>query len=307
MKKPVLFYTAAISACLLFSGCGGTAQTGYAGGGSQIKVQSSSAASSQQKAFNEADYDKAVEELFSINLVDSLALSSEQYKKLIPVVEEAGRMQSELAEIRSKNNEEVMATMAQIRKMLVNREPITDNEQSRLNKATWEIDKKIAENRSKLQELVRTAKKILTDNQIVLIDEYQPCITPNRSLCQQDRIGEAKDGWRFQETMERLRKLPEAQYKAEKEKLVEEEETRRKAYYNSEQVDFVVGQMETALDKSRKMDDNEFEMCKIELAKINLPPAGAPKGKNITDEAVARFLLNPGILDLMRKRADEKQ
>jgi hypothetical protein len=269
-----------------------------------VRAESGSRQSSQ--AFNRDEYESMVADLFSINLIDSMALSADQYKKLLPLVEEAKTMQDQFLSAQEKDGKELIATLAQIRSMLVKREPITDNEQNRLNKASWETDKITAENRAKTEKLVKDAKSIFTENQIVLIEEYQPCMTPNRSLCQQDRIGEAKDGWRFQEAVERLRKLPKEQFEAEKEKLIVEEETRRKAYYSDEQTDNIIRQMETAIDKARKMDDNEFEMCKIELAKIEMPAIGAPKGKNIVDEAIARFILNPGILDVLRKRANEK-
>lgn len=253
------------------------------------------------------DYEKVTRDLHALNLVNVLFLSREQMKKLLPLVEQADRSERELQAIKAKNYAPFMQVMRDIREHLMTNTGITEELQERLDKYSIPVYEKMAKNKDEIQKLVGEVKKILNENQLQIIANYEPCIAPNASAADPERIGGVGGGEAFVELLEKMRGMPEKEYQKEKKRILDHKRMMMKAYNTPEQIESVLRQMENSMDRARKMSDVDFQLHGGELGDIVMPKSGRPKGVNMTDEFIARFLLDPIMIDYIKRKMGEER
>ncbi len=251
------------------------------------------------------EYKKMERDLHTLNLVNNLYLSKEQMNELLPLVEESKKLDEELEKVNMENSKGLMKVIAKIKKQLMVENSIDQDLQDELDKYQVPIYKKLAEIRKKKRELIEKVKTILNPNQIKIIEAYEPCIVPNEDASDPERIGGTVPEDRFMEILEKIRKMPEDKYQQEKDKILKQKWIMMDAYNTDQQKEAVLSQMENAMDKARKLSDEEFEIQKKELAKIAMPTSGPPWNSRL-DEFIDRFLLNPFMIEYIKAHTKEK-
>ncbi len=245
------------------------------------------------------EYKQVEQELHTINLVNSLYLSKDQMKQLLPLVEEMNETNLALSELMRKNYPHIIAVMKDMKKQLMTHTAITEEQQKELDKYAVPIYEKMAEKRDKTKVLLQKIKGILNPNQIQIIASYEPCIVPDGRVTDPQKIGGVGGDESFGELLDEIRDMPEDEYKKLKREYLERKEKLMKVYNSERQIRTVINQLDTSMEKARKMNDMDFELHKSELMNISMPRPQKPGNINLVDEAVVKYLLNPVMLEFI--------
>ncbi|MFP4499183.1 MAG: hypothetical protein ACLFQV_13315 [Vulcanimicrobiota bacterium] len=148
----------------------------------------------------------------SLNLINSLYLSDEQIHQLLPLLSKAENLELQLEKV--ENDEKNLAgVLSQIQLQLQTNTDIHE----KLKKEYHEKSLPIKRQRVKIEEekknLILQAYNVLNENQKVLLEGYQPCIVPQRSVANPERIGQEGGSDKIQKGLEKIRKLTPEQYK----------------------------------------------------------------------------------------------
>jgi hypothetical protein len=225
-------------------------------------------------------------------------------ERLLPLVEESKKLDLELEEVKEKKCDEMLKTLKILRTRLTDHSDITDEMQKRLDETSIDVEKKIVDTREKKNALAEKARVILNFNQLTLLRDYEPCMVPTKNVSNPDRIGGVIEGEKFAEILANLRKLPPEKFFEEKKKILQKKTLSMKVYNNEAQIKSVISQMQRAMDRARKLDDREFAIRKDELSVITMPPSPRP---GMEEEFLHRFLLNPFLIDVLKKRITESK
>lgn len=247
-----------------------------------------------------SDYRVLERDLHTINLVNGLYLNEGQLKALLPLVREGDQMSRELNELMSENYGEIRKVMKEIRVHLMDDTSVTPQQQERLDRYSMPIYKKIGDNREKMRELIRKTRAILNPNQLAIIESYEPCIVPQHDASNPEKIGGAAGQGKILEILEDARELSDEEYEEFKQEVLEKERIVMRVFNTPQQITSVLNQMEIAMDKARTMSDTEFHLQANELSRIEMPQSGRPKGINMTDEFIEKYLLNPFMTEIIQ-------
>lgn len=238
-------------------------------------------------------YKKLEQELHILNLVNSLHLTEEQMKDLLPLAEESEKIQGDLNRVMQENYSEVIASMKDLQDRLLDYEDATDQQQKRLDKCSMPIYRQIAENKDKIKALAGKVRNILNENQREILLTYEPCVVPQQRDSQPERIGGYSGGENFAENLDEARKMKEDEYKKYKNDLLGKQRILLKTFNTPQQIESVLAQMGKAMDESRKLSDVEYEIKRSQLSSIDMP-SRVKQGDNREEEVIiTRYLLNP--------------
>ena len=252
------------------------------------------------------EYKRLEQELHIINLVNSLHLTEDQMKAIIPVAEESGKIREDLNRVMNENYGEVTASMKDLQKRLLDYEDATDEQQKRLDKCSMPIYRKIAENKDKTRVLAGKIRSILNINQREILLTYEPCVVPQQRDSQPERIGGYSGGENFAENLDEARKMKDADYKKYRGELLEKQRILLKTFNTPQQIESVLAQMGKALDEARKLNDIEYEIKRSELSSIDMPSRVKP-GDEMEEEAVIiRYLLNPYVKKILTYKLENR-
>lgn len=249
------------------------------------------------------EYKQVEQELHTINLVNSLYLSKDQMKQLLPLVKEMNEINLDLSSLMQKNYPHIIAVMKDMKKQLMTNTAITEEQQKELDRYAVPIYEKMAEKRDKTKVLLQKIKGILNPNQIQIIASYEPCIVPDGRVTDPQRIGGVGGDESFGELLDEIRGMPEDEYKKLKKEYLQRKEKLMKVYNTESQIRTVINQLDTSMEKARKMNDMDFELHKSELMNISMPRAQKPQNVNLVDEAIIKFLLNPVMIEYIKNKA----
>lgn len=248
------------------------------------------------------EYKQVEQELHTINLVNSLFLSKDQMKRLLPLVKEMNEINLDLSSLMQKNYPYIIVVMKDMKKRLMTHTAITEEQQKELDKYAVPIYEKMAEKRDKTKVLLQKAKGILNPNQIQIIASYEPCIVPDGRVTDPQRIGGVGGDESFGELLDEIRDMPEDEYKKLKKEYLDRKEKLMKVYNTERQIRVLINQLDDSMEKARKMNDMDFELHKSELMNISMPRAQKPQNVNLVDEAVGKFLLNPVMMEYIENK-----
>lgn len=246
------------------------------------------------------EYKQVEQELHTINLVNSLHLSNEQMKRLLPLVKEMNEINLDLSSLMKKNYPHIIGVMKNMKKRLLTHTSITEEQQKELDKYAVPVYEKMAYKRDRTKILVRKVKEILNPNQIEIIAAYEPCIVPDANVTDPQKIGGVGGDESFGELLDEIRSMPEDEYRKLKREYLGRKEKMMKVYNSDEQIRTVISQLDNSMEKARKMTDIDFQLHKSELMNISMPRS-QPPGVNLVDEAIIKFLLNPVMMEIAPK------
>ena len=251
------------------------------------------------------EYKEVEQELHTLNLVNSLYLSRDQMRAILPLVKEMNKINGEIRELMAKNYVHIISVMKDMRNRLMTEVSVEDEQQKKLDKYAFPIYEKMAYRRDRVKVLTGKIKLILNPNQIKIIESYEPCIVPDGKVTDPQRIGGVGGDETFGELLEDIREMNDEEYKKYKKEYLDKKEMMMKVYNTPRQIRTVITQLENSMDKARKMDDMDFELKKGELMNISMPRPIKPGNVNLVDEAISKFLLNPVMIKYIEMRLDK--
>lgn len=244
----------------------------------------------------------------SLNLINSLYLTKDQMAKLIPLCEEAGRMESTGRSTYNKNGQDFIAVLKEMRTQLMSNADIPKDLKERYHKIHGRFKMMQVDNKGRMKELEKQAYGILNENQKVVLAEYKPCLVPRKNTVNPERIGQAGGGERIGELLERVRKVPADRYPAARKQILSRFSDKIKYVIPEEEGQKeIVAKLAQAMDDSRKLSDSEFAIKKDQMAESVTELKKAEKSKKKSakkaDEGYAvKFLLNPGVADILKQK-----
>lgn len=246
-------------------------------------------------------------DITTLNLLNGLYLNKQQLQQYLVILKKSKASEDKAQiDFTRYSNAEIMA----YRKL--RNELITKNSSS---EPTAENARKINETVKSLKESYEAQffqyeqqlKSILSQNQLVIVSNYKPCLIPPKSFSDPSRIGQANDSERLEQILTRLRSIPKDVYlerrdyffedhyldkyeKKIKKLTPQEEEQERKRVYG-------------LLDKARSLSDVDFSIQKKQLATELKPKHGdeGPLKKNELSN-LGKVLLNPNMIPVVEQR-----
>lgn len=259
-----------------------------------------------------------------LNLYNGMHLTIDQVEVILRearAVTREGGGQPELVPI--KELKEEIALLDDVRKRLRAGKEVSTTSRARYDNT---MRRRQMKNRSwytvEMRALVEKSSVVvedaLTDSQIEVLATFKPCLIPPKDLKDPVRVGQASDSSRFITLLEKVRALPEYQYKANREKIVEnladlaEKHTGRMKSCDRESYE---KSLHAAFQKARGMTEEDFLFNKQELAAGLEPPdqIGEIQEKlermGVTRFAVrgkiAHYFLQPRTVPILEKRLEQ--
>lgn len=165
-----------------------------------------------------------------------------------------------------------------------------------------------------IHEAAEKTVALLTPAQRDIVDRFVPCFIPPNDFRNPERVGQAeKDTSLGEKILARLREAPESKMEQGREKaldlLVPFVMKERHAQLTQAEKQVLRDDLGRSLDamagKIRSMSAADFELGKAELVKevLGLEEKRGSRNQAQAAEMAARYLLNPGVMDILRQRA----
>lgn len=259
------------------------------------------------------------EEVSLLNLINGLHLGKDQMTKLAALAEESSALRETTLKTYRKKAEEFALALNELREKLIDSNvqvpPCCEQNAVEREHALNEAKKAYYQKLNALEEKVRA---ILSDGQVRVINEFNPCLIPPKDLKDPVRAGQAAGD--FEEVymhLEHLRNMPEKAFnvigKPLTVKVVEEHFS---AFCkNADDKTREANRILKVLKKCRAMSDSDFALEKEALARELLSPMTSIQEKvaEITQffanqhggmSKVGRFMLDPRIVPLLKRKLE---
>ncbi|MCD6310037.1 MAG: hypothetical protein J7M18_04945 [Candidatus Eremiobacteraeota bacterium] len=242
-----------------------------------------------------------VEEIKSMNLINSLYLTTDQKSELISIGKEAKHISDEQVKNFDVRRDKFLEILREIKSEIKKNGPNVSRDLAiRFHRLQDEMMTITKENQDRIKILVNRAKNVLTDNQKVLVEEYHPCVIPVKDLRNPERVGQANSSGFVSRLLERARKIPENQYPRFKQTVLDRARKKIsiKLYIPEEEREKSIENLGRALDEARRLSPVDFELRKDELAGSFMPHM--KKNGNELDRKIEKFLISPGALKVLQ-------
>lgn len=257
------------------------------------------------------DVERLMRDVHSLNLLNGLYLSGAQMKELLPRVKEAGALSKGLDEILAARGDQFAAVLKEIKGQLADNVDITDAVKQEFEKMKGPVEKKMVEAEERMHKLADETYEMLNENQRCILGEYKPCIVPQRSVANPERIGQVGGGEILVGLLEKVREIPDDRYPEAKRRVIEMATQAVKIHFKDESDRAeTVRRLGETMDKVRTMSDVDFELKKNELADAIPAQTLAPTGRQrkLQDrQYITQFLLNPANAEILEKKLKREQ
>lgn len=176
-----------------------------------------------------------------------------------------------------------------------------------------DIQQEREERERRIRDLAQEACDLLTPAQAEIIDRFTPCFIPPGDFRDPVRVGQAESHAGVGEPiLKRLREAPEFRLDAAKARAVEVLThyvlQKRRVKYSEEAEAGARKEIETALDQElpriRSLSDVDLELEKEDILCRLIPIDERPASSDEQLKRIGMYVLNPGCLDVVRKRAN---
>jgi hypothetical protein len=246
--------------------------------------------------------DKMQREVVLINLINGLYLTPDQIDKIELKNKEAQKVRDRFVKQINKERKEMVKILDDLKEVLLESQNISKDLKKQVRKIK-EIQFKLQEERGEqLLRLESEIQDILTENQIMVIDTYKPCLVPP----EKGKIGQSIEAGaeRIVRMLKRIRQMPRENYELMKEMMID-------LYIDKVEhhVGILTPEERTQLQEDaliifenvRSMSDEEFFIKKGELAKDFIHEKDSkPRQRKYSFGRVGNFLLDPLIVPLLR-------
>ena len=247
------------------------------------------------------DLDRLNREVILLNLINGLYLSGEQTRSLIDISRQAGTVRQDFRDYIATVKSDYMSLLESIRDILVRGEEIPPDLKKRVHEIKKEWHLREDRQGTLLSQLEQKAEALLTENQRIVLKDYQPCTIPPQT----GNIGQSVEGRAegIVRAFRGIRRAPE--YRAEEaiQYFIGEFADRICRYQGFKSMESQKAyrmQCETIFRKVRSMGEKQYLLEKGELARSLLPePANHKMIRKNQLGKTGRFLLDPALPSLL--------
>jgi hypothetical protein len=166
-----------------------------------------------------------------------------------------------------------------------------------------------------LRQLEDRLTRVLTPEQLQVVQNFRPCLIPPPELRDPIRAGQASSNHKFIDRLRRLRQVPGWAWNARRDAVATRiaERISRHLYLDDGDRLAEEARLRALLDRVRELSDVDFEMQKNSIAS-ELKPRDRiealreeifrrlPRGKNRKKSRLGRFLLHDAIIPILEER-----
>lgn len=243
-------------------------------------------------------------DIFLLNLINGLYLTPEQTESLIEIIDEAEKVREDFEKEVERNEGFTEDILNDVRKALMAAEEIPEDLKKRVHKMK-EIRHRLEDERG--EQLIRLESEVealLTQNQLLTIEEYKPCTIPPA----QGKIGQsvetAAEG--LVRMLTRIRRMPRDRYEMTKDMFVDfhlDKIERHLGFKNADEKERYRQDMMDAFENARALSDQEFLVRKGDMAQSLLPEdMKIRKRRKNQLTKIGFFLLDPALKSILEKR-----
>jgi len=251
-----------------------------------------------------ADLARLNHEIVLLNLINGLYLTEEQAESMIQKIEQAQKIRKKFYEQLYKNKSEFEEILKDLKHTLVQDKPISD----KLKKQIYSMKQKqhdLEDRKGERLVIVQEdIKKILSKNQLILIEEFRPCTIPPKT----GRIGQSVEtgSERLVQLLGKIRNMPSRRYHMVKDMFadmhVDKIEKYIQKFSGPERKEYRQKILET-YDKARQLSDKEFLIQKSILVQDIMPEHETSiTHKKYQLDKVGRFLLDETSLHILKEK-----
>lgn len=254
-----------------------------------------------------AQLDSMVTDIRVLNLVNSLYLSREQMTELCDIIARAEGT-------RDTTNTQIGAGLSQlitaantVRNDLI-AGSVTDSTWGTVRTGAGDAVALRRKYDHALAPYVAEVKRVLDENQQVLVAEFVPCLVPIKNLTNPERIGQADNTEGAERILLRARTATDDQVALGI--LVAQRRLEAALLHKhlpTAEIKAKVDDVPRVVAEARALSDAEFEIKKTELAKRIMPPDVPAVHGAAFDQRIAQYLLNPNLLPILQARLAEQK
>jgi hypothetical protein len=243
-------------------------------------------------------------DILLLNLINGLYLTPEQMESLIDIIDEAEKVREDFEKDVERNEGFAENVLEEVREVLVNAGEIPDDLKKRVHKMK-EIQHRLEDERGvRLIRLESEVEALLTQNQMLTIEEYKPCTIPPA----QGKIGQsvetAAEG--LARMLTRIRRMPRDRYEMTKDMFVDfhlDKIERHLGFKSADEKKRYRQDMLDAFEKARTLSDQEFLVQKGDMAQGLMPQDMRTHNRRKNQlTKVGHFLLDPALKPILEKR-----
>lgn len=242
-----------------------------------------------------------------LNLVNGLYLTTDQTETLIDAIERAEDIKEDYQKEIGHWQNDYEDILEDIRKVLLRGEELNEDlktEHHEMKAIQFQIEDKFG---GQLIELESEVTDLLTQNQLMVIDQYVPCTIPPA----QGKIGQsvetAAEG--IARLLERIRMMPDTRYEFAKDMLTDsqiERAERHAGFQNNNEKEAYRKAVLEIFEEARYLSDQDFIVQKGELARSLLPEdSQIHKLRKNELGRVGHFLLDSALIPILENRLKE--
>ena len=247
-------------------------------------------------------------EISLLNLLNGLYLSPDQLDKLIELADRAVEMHRGYATGLATEPEAYVRQLDALREALYTATGPSEDVKRRAVELEVKVDlgpkRRMADELGRLED---EARRVLNDGQVAIIEGFQPCLIPPRTLADPVAVGQASTTEREEITLDVIRRMPQSLYAQRRETIADTIVRRGEREKGQVPEDVRQGMVKTYLgkmDELRGLDEVDFDLKKKDLAEdFQLFDDDVTYRKGHTRELgqISRYLLNSSALDVMKR------
>lgn len=242
-----------------------------------------------------------------LNLVNGLYLSTQQIEDLLEKIQEARQIREDCTNKAEQRKDELGEVFEELKTVLQENQEVPDDLKKRVHRAEETLHRLKDDLAENLKRLESDVEAILTKNQRVVIDTYQPCMIPPS----QGKIGQsvetAAEG--IVRMLTRVRNMPRDRYDLVKDMLVDfqiDKTERHLGVLTEDEKQQIRQETLTIFEQVRRMSDQDFIVQKGELARRFIrEPDDARRPRKHELGRAGRFLLDPRLEPILRMRLEQ--
>ncbi len=242
-----------------------------------------------------------------LNLVNGLYLTADQMETLVEEIKEAEDIREKYQKKSEQLESDYKMVLEDIKNVLFEGKEIDEDLKKQFNQMK-EIQYQLEDDSGeKLLGLESEVSQMLTDNQLIVIEQFKPCIIPPA----QGKIGQSTEAAAegIVHMLERVRNMPDRLYESVKNNIADnqlDKMERHVGFQNDDEKEAYKQELLDLFSDVRGLPDQEFFVQKIGLAR-NLLPDNPQIRKQLKNELgrVGQFLLDSALIPILENRLKE--
>ncbi|HPZ06858.1 MAG TPA: hypothetical protein PL110_01975 [Candidatus Eremiobacteraeota bacterium] len=268
-----------------------------------------------QEMENGKDIKKQFHLMQSLYLINSLKLTSEQVKSLLPVLEEARTLSDEIESKKGSIETQLIQKLDKVNADLAENVEPSQETLTGLKEMKKEMNAVPGEYKDKMNALVDKVNKILTDEQKNILATYKSEGMQENRGQKEGRPGKGdkagppqrdkanKEGKKFnklQKALVTVRETPENEYKQKKDEVLAKLAAIMGNKCSWSEVQKKVAKVSQIMDKTRSLSNDEFEAQRESIC--NELVSVVMGNKKQGNKKIMRLMLNPDLIPVLEKR-----